>query len=118
MLGTLSDKENQIRHDEAKVMLSSLGVMFKVVQGFYKGQAELSFLILDSDLGKRAAMMMLTEYNQECILYSDGFRSTSLIFPDGTEKVLGTLIRVTNTQGLDSYTIDPETGQAWTVKAF
>jgi|CXWL01.1.fsa_nt_gi hypothetical protein len=112
----LTSDANIDRHEETKVWLSSLNIPYKVVKGFYKGTSELSFLMVANDKTERVARALARDYEQDCYLYSNSDRSTSLVFSDGNGVNLGTFQRVTSSQGLDSYTVDLESGQVWTVK--
>lgn len=112
----LTPDANSDRHEETKVWLSSLNIPYKVVKGFYKGTSELSFLMVANETTKRVATILAKDYEQDCYLYSNSDRFTSLVFSDGNGVNLGTFQRVASSQGLDSYTIDLESGQVWTVK--
>lgn len=117
MHASLTSEANFDRHEETKVWLTSLNIPYKVVKGVYKGVTEQAFLLIADDIGKtyKVATMLAEEYNQECILSVNENREAKLLYPN-SETNIGKFQRVVSTAGLDSYTVDLETGQAWTCK--
>jgi hypothetical protein len=111
-----SNEQNLIQHEETKVWLSSLNIPYKVVKGVYKGTSELSFLLIANDKTLRVATMLARDYDQECFLYSNEKRDTCLVFQDGKGVNLGTFVRVQSVNGLESYTVDLESGQVWMIR--
>ena len=97
---TLTNGENQKRHQELLAQLKRDGFKTKVVEGVYHGQVEKSILVLlDSkflavDLGYLKNYGMI--FDQESILFVDAERKAELIFP-ATNKAekLGNFVSVT-----------------------
>ena len=97
---TLTNGENQKRHQELLNQLKRDGFKTKVVEGVYHGQVEKSILVLlDSkflavDLGYLKNYGMI--FDQESILFVDAERKAELIFP-ATNKAekLGNFVSVT-----------------------
>ena len=97
---TLTNGENQKRHQELLAQLKRDGFKTKVVEGVYHGQVEKSILVLlDSkflavDLGYLKNYGMI--FDQESILFVDAARKAELIFP-ATNKAekLGNFVSVT-----------------------
>lgn len=116
MLNTLTATKNNSRHEEVKVWLDSLNIPYKVVKGMYKGTSELAFLIPKTESSQRVISMIVRDYGQECHLFVDGNRYASLVYPNGTEMLLGLFERITDTTEIESYTVDLATNQAWTTR--
>ena len=97
---TLTNGENQKRHQELLTQLKRDGFKTKVVEGVYHGQVEKSILVLlDSkflsvDLGYLKNYGMI--FDQESILFVDADRKAELHFP-ATNKAekLGNFVSVT-----------------------
>ena len=97
---TLSNGENQKRHQDLLTQLKKDGFKTKVVEGVYHGQTEKSILVLlDSkflsvDLGYMKNYGMI--FDQESILFVDSDRKAELHFP-ATNKAekLGNFVSVT-----------------------
>ena len=97
---TLTNGENQKRHQELLTQLKRDGFKTKVVEGVYHGQVEKSILVLlDSkflavDLGYLKNYGMI--FDQESILFVDADRKAELHFPaTNTAEKLGNFVSVT-----------------------
>ena len=97
---TLTDGENQKRHQELLAQLKRDGFKTKVVEGVYHGQVEKSILVLLESKFVAVDLGYLKNYgsmfDQESILFVDADRKAELIFP-ATNKAekLGNFISVT-----------------------
>lgn len=98
------------------------GIAFEQVVGHYEGQKEPAYMIpLDRPLKQRERQInellaLAKLHNQECILYSDEYRQTMLIFcGDGSRVNVGKLVRITADQAreLENYTYVPFAGTYW-----
>ena len=97
---TLTNGENQKRHQELLAQLKRDGFKTKVVEGVYHGQTEKSIMVLlDSkflavDLGYMKNYGMI--FDQESILFVDADRKAELHFPASNKaEKLGNFVSVT-----------------------
>lgn len=100
--------ENWKRHFKLCGMLKQRRIPFKVVQGFYKGVAEVSVMIPGSK--SEFAMRMATHYKQESVLIIDEHKEARLHYlQSGIELDLGKFSPVDEATALkhDSFTFDP-----------
>lgn len=98
----LSPRENMWRTEELADCLRGAGFSFREVKGVYKGQAEVSFLVLVSNRTDVLLLDLLADqFQQECILESaDGHGW--LRHSGGEETYLGTLQEATGKE--EAYT--------------
>lgn len=102
--------------------LDRLGFASKAVHGYYDGQKEHSFLIVDNgNVGHKSITDLITAYSQECALYVDSNREGYYLFPDGHTTHLGSWVEISDTD-LDvivksGFTKDPITGKLYSIKS-
>lgn len=108
----LSDNVNMTRHLDLVDSLKKASIPFEEVYGVYKGGKERCVLLIGpgNDL---VAHSIANEFEQECYLVSDQDRNTKLVFEGGVEEDIGVFTRIHTTEGFNSYTVDPETGEKW-----
>jgi len=97
-------------------LINDWGFKAKSVKGFYKGRGENSYVLEINDYNHlKIAETLATSNGQECILYSDDFRKTWLIYTNGERKYLGILHSVSEQEALkyDGYTFDHSTSSYW-----
>lgn len=88
---------------------------YKQVLGSYKGVQEKSYVV-DEDF-ENVVFKLAKEHNQESVLFLDEVRDAYLVFiKDGRQVKIGKWQAVQDVKGLDAYTIDQTTGQAYAVK--
>lgn len=116
--GLISDADNKLRADGLRAYLNLKGYGVKQVLGCYKGEREISFLILGID--ESEALALARAYGQESVLHVDANRAASLVYShaDRARLPLGRFQAVPADQvaDLDAYTIDPQTGLVWCAK--
>lgn len=76
----LTPELNEARRDTFVHQLAQRGLSFKQVQGVYKGNAEVSFIVLiDNTADEHNALRLARHYGQESALYVDANRAVSLL---------------------------------------
>jgi hypothetical protein len=96
------DRTLELRQD-----LKACNVKFKEVIGVYKSEEEVSFVCVSS--GPRDILfyeLLMEKYEQECILFSNMFRESELVYPSGVREYIGRLVCVPKSEAvkLDCYT--------------
>ena len=98
------------KNKELEQVLIKNKIGYKLVSGVYQGQREFSFVC---GVGERLNFFieLLSEFNQECLLYSNNQRESELIFQDSSSQYLGKLKTVDKNRALqcDNYTYCPST---------
>jgi len=87
--------------------LIELGLSFQAVVGRYNGSNEVSFLVITDNAKDREEVERLTlKYNQECYLFCDSDQTAKLVYEDGQEEFIGSLVELSEREAiaLDSYT--------------
>lgn len=109
----VSITENEKQHDLIKGYLDMVSIPYQVIKGKYKGTFEQSFLFQDNETTRRIVSMIVSDYDQECYLYSDSNRLTDLVYPDGKTETLGQLVPITakDAETFESWTYLPEIQQ-------
>jgi len=101
----LSDLENHRRFHLLYKFMFLWKVKHRLVEGYYKGTKETSFMIEDENV----AMNICREYNQECYLAVDANRYCTLNDKEGRViKTLGLLATSKEKPDRDSYTFIPD----------
>lgn len=95
-------------------LVSRLGSdSIKPVKGFYMGDSEDSYLV---DLGATSLDWIVTlasAFDQDSVLYVGDDLKSDLVFTDGSVMNLGTFAKVDSVDGLDGWTLDPDTGDTY-----
>lgn len=100
--------DNQVRTRELHNALLDLNEDFQAVVGSYKGQKEVSFLVLKKDDSTEENIkQFLKLYDQETYLYSRQDREGFLIDKNGNSEPVGTFLRLSQDElsNYDNYTI-------------
>ena len=107
------DDSNQDNHQCIVNRLTQLNIGHKVLDGVYQNQTEKSILVSADRIDM--VQNLCQQFGQECYLRSDSERNTFLVYPNGTEKRIGTLKRVSKEDALklDGYSIDNTDGSFW-----
>lgn len=110
----LTVEQNHANHVKASGLLTLEGISFQVVKGVYKGEAELTFLLSNTDFTKHIANVLMAFnlgmlFNQESILEVSNDGRATLKYIDGESKDIGELKEVSETEALasDAYTLEP-----------
>lgn len=115
-----TDKENAQRHRLLKDMLSDVHLKYMEIEGYYKGDHELSLLVPYKNEEEYNTILhyAFVNFRQESVLVSDYKRDTKLIFNDGLEQRIGKLQRVPETEAIQSqnYSFVPSTRTYWMTK--
>ena len=82
-------RQNYINHETVIDNLKSMGISFKELDGVYQKNSEPSILIVGLE-HETLIQKLCALYQQECYLYSDSNRYTSLVYPN-SESHIGTL---------------------------
>jgi len=94
-------------------LIQDWGFKAKHVVGYYNGQGENNYILEVPYLEDLSLAKALADsYDQECILYSDDFRRTKIIYSTGDTKDIGILQNVPKTEirSGEPYTYDSLTG--------
>jgi len=86
--------DNIDRHSAMRDILEKWNAPYTVVTGVYEGVRELSFVISVPSLTKlieHAYTVLARDFEQDCFLFSDANRFTSLHFQDFSYKGIGQL---------------------------
>jgi len=104
---------NSIHYDTVIGRLKSDGITFQEMVGVYKGVKEPSFLVLAKYENVVRELCHFTK--QDCYLYSNNERMSTLIYLDGKTEEIGILKRVNESVAmeLDAYTHDPVRNTYW-----
>lgn len=108
----LSENVNRERHLDLVDSLKKAAIPFRQLHGVYKGGTERCVLLVGPG-NQLVASAIAKEFEQECYLVSDQDRNTKLVYGNGVEEDIGTFKRIHSTEGFNSYTVDPETGDKW-----
>lgn len=115
----LSRQINEERTRELHRWIQRMKLPHKKVEGYYNGQAEVSFVIeLRTQREKDYIKFIASFYGQECTLYSTSNRDCYLQHATGEiEWLKGKLRAIPETlvAQLNNYTYDPTTGYYYTV---
>ena len=78
----LSDKENLENHVKVLKHLKGFGLKWKIVEGVYRGEKELSILVpvINQVFDYSTVEQLAHIYNQHCILFVDSDRNAELRF--------------------------------------
>ena len=95
-LKVLSEYENDYRTSLLRKMLFDIGVAFNVVNGFYDGHKEVSYLVevKNNDQVEAIKGFAFDSFEQESILYQETSGLCSLLFSDGKVHKLGNMHEV------------------------
>lgn len=109
------EKNRQLTENLTSDLLT-LQVSFNHALGCYKGQREVSFVILPKNTDEIDAIMHLAFklYRQESVLMQDNEGISSLYYANGQTEKLGRLVPKMSVEGLEAYTI--LNGQVWTIE--
>ena len=110
---------NRAMTERLKDNLMQMGLEFQEMIGVYKGLLERSFMVIPKrDLEIDGLKAIARTYEQESILIVSRDRRARLCYvaTDTSEYLPGEFKRVYTSQGLDSYTIDPETAAIYAIK--
>lgn len=117
------DEINHQNHEKAKEMLIKSNTSFTIVKGVYKGNSELTFMLISTDVKKHInnldiALNLGLLFNQESVLevLND---DTAILHNIGGEMVkIGKFTEVSETEslGYDSYTYEPTSKRFFVVK--
>jgi len=109
-IDTLESESSYIK--ELK-LIQDWGFKAKHVLGYYNGKSENSYVLEVPYLEDLSLAKALADsHDQECILYSDDFRRTQLIYSNGATKDIGILQNIPKTEIRfeEPYTYDLLTG--------
>lgn len=105
------NENNDYRTDLLGRMLDEFNVTYHEVIGYYKGQREVSFMVmLDKDFTVEFFESLAKKFDQECILYRDKYNECYLHYTcpykkDYNEKLDGSFKQVESVENLDAYSI-------------
>jgi hypothetical protein len=86
-LSTETEFFNQLRTNRLINMIRDLNLPFGLVDGYYKGDKENSILVeVKNQIDVENLLGFASNFDQECILYSDENRSSELIFCNGENR--------------------------------
>ena len=105
----LSKVENAKRTNDIKHLLSEFSTDFKLLEGWYKGTKETSFLVLEKECPSHR--LIFNAYDQECYLLLDVDKEAFLVYRGGKKTSIGYFKETDKliAQKQDSYTYDVET---------
>jgi hypothetical protein len=110
-------EDNMKRHELLKNMLFDIKAAFQEVEGVYKGQRELSVMVvLNNEVTKKVvSKFAFVNFGQESVLISDNNRDSKLHYGNGQMESIGQLTQIPEHQALrlDNYTYVPSTQTYW-----
>lgn len=93
---------NTKTHGVVLAELRRKNIPYKELKGEYNRQVEESILLFDENIAKQIAK----DFNQECYLYSDSNRYTSLIKPSGEKLTDLGILKTLNNRPNGDYSTD------------
>jgi hypothetical protein len=104
--------QNRNVHNTILSGLQLQNIQYKELFGRYNKTLEKSILVLHNEHNEEIVKHLCKQFSQDCYLYSDSTRQTTLIYPDKKEQI-GTLKPVSSIAGYENYTLDEETNTFW-----